>query len=170
MAIAHNLGFPRIGTKRNMKKAVEHYWQGELDCAGLMRVGQALRAQKARRLTFKDWIANSSREFCEVDIIDVNRSNEIESSWKEFFFRLHYKITNDIWRSYLFKHPRRSCDAFASATLVVTRWDDYPFPRFATSKELQSWVRPLIEKEEVYQKTGTPFSGKPLSPNVEKPL
>ena len=44
MALAHNLGFPRIGRDRELKKAVEAYWKGELDEAGLHDVGRALRA------------------------------------------------------------------------------------------------------------------------------
>ena len=45
MTIAHNLGFPRIGAQRELKKAVEAYWKGELDEAGLRSVGKALRTQ-----------------------------------------------------------------------------------------------------------------------------
>ena len=44
MALAHNLGFPRIGRDRELKKALEAYWQGELDEAGLRAVGRELRA------------------------------------------------------------------------------------------------------------------------------
>lgn len=44
MAVAHNLGFPRIGRDRELKKALEAYWQGELDEAGLRAVGRELRA------------------------------------------------------------------------------------------------------------------------------
>lgn len=36
MAVAHNLGFPRIGAKRESKKAVEAYWRGELSEEALM--------------------------------------------------------------------------------------------------------------------------------------
>ena len=45
MIIAHNLGFPRIGAQRELKKAVEAYWKGELNEAGLHNVGQGLRKQ-----------------------------------------------------------------------------------------------------------------------------
>nr|WP_286946987.1 5-methyltetrahydropteroyltriglutamate--homocysteine S-methyltransferase [Pseudomonas sp. UBA6718] len=45
MALAHNLGFPRIGRDRELKKAVEAYWKGELDEAGLRAVGTRLRAE-----------------------------------------------------------------------------------------------------------------------------
>ncbi|WP_425928298.1 5-methyltetrahydropteroyltriglutamate--homocysteine S-methyltransferase [Pseudomonas sp. NyZ201] len=44
MALAHNLGFPRIGRDRELKKAQEAFWKGELDEAGLRTVGRALRA------------------------------------------------------------------------------------------------------------------------------
>ncbi len=45
MAVAHNLGFPRIGADRELKKALETYWKGELDEQGLRQVGRQLRAQ-----------------------------------------------------------------------------------------------------------------------------
>ncbi|AHY42191.1 5-methyltetrahydropteroyltriglutamate--homocysteine S-methyltransferase [Stutzerimonas decontaminans] len=45
MAEAHNLGFPRIGADRELKKALEAYWKGELDEQGLRQVGRQLRAQ-----------------------------------------------------------------------------------------------------------------------------
>ncbi|KDN97580.1 5-methyltetrahydropteroyltriglutamate--homocysteine S-methyltransferase [Pseudomonas donghuensis] len=45
MALAHNLGFPRIGADRELKKAQEAYWKGDLDQAGLEAVGRELRAR-----------------------------------------------------------------------------------------------------------------------------
>src|SRR5438552_4028167 len=43
MAIASNLGFPRIGAKRELKKALENYWSGKSNEADLLRVGKSLR-------------------------------------------------------------------------------------------------------------------------------
>lgn len=43
MTISHNLGFPRIGERRELKKATEAYWKGELDRAGLEAAGAELR-------------------------------------------------------------------------------------------------------------------------------
>jgi 5-methyltetrahydropteroyltriglutamate--homocysteine methyltransferase len=45
MALSHSLGFPRIGRDRELKKALEAHWQGELDEAGLRAIGQRLRAE-----------------------------------------------------------------------------------------------------------------------------
>ncbi|MGE8359546.1 5-methyltetrahydropteroyltriglutamate--homocysteine S-methyltransferase [Pseudomonas sp.] len=44
MAVSHSLGFPRIGRDRELKKALEAHWKGELDEAGLHAVGRQLRA------------------------------------------------------------------------------------------------------------------------------
>jgi 5-methyltetrahydropteroyltriglutamate--homocysteine methyltransferase len=44
MALSHSLGFPRIGADRELKKALEAHWKGELDEAGLHAVGRKLRA------------------------------------------------------------------------------------------------------------------------------
>ncbi|BCX81621.1 5-methyltetrahydropteroyltriglutamate--homocysteine methyltransferase [Methylomarinovum caldicuralii] len=43
MTCAHILGFPRIGLRREMKQAVEAYWNGDIDRAELQRTGTGLR-------------------------------------------------------------------------------------------------------------------------------
>ena len=48
MAIASNLGFPRIGAQRELKKAVEAFWAGKLDEAGLIAAGKMLRQRHWR--------------------------------------------------------------------------------------------------------------------------
>ncbi len=45
MAIIHNLGFPRIGAKRELKFALEAYWKGESQVQALHSVAQSLRQQ-----------------------------------------------------------------------------------------------------------------------------
>jgi len=43
MATATNLGFPRIGPQRELKRAVERFWAAKIDEAELGRVAQSLR-------------------------------------------------------------------------------------------------------------------------------
>lgn len=45
MVLATNLGFPRIGPMRELKKAVEAYWKGQSSKDELLATGKALRAQ-----------------------------------------------------------------------------------------------------------------------------
>ena len=36
----HNLGYPRIGSNRELKKACEQYWSGKSSFKNLLRVGK----------------------------------------------------------------------------------------------------------------------------------
>jgi 5-methyltetrahydropteroyltriglutamate--homocysteine methyltransferase len=46
--ITHVLGYPRIGEKRELKKATEAYWAGKLSLADLEETGRAIRRQNWR--------------------------------------------------------------------------------------------------------------------------
>jgi 5-methyltetrahydropteroyltriglutamate--homocysteine methyltransferase len=48
MTTTHNLGFPRIGAKRELKFALESYWKGQSSREDLQRVGAELRARHWR--------------------------------------------------------------------------------------------------------------------------
>ena len=45
MALTHNLGFPRIGAQRELKKALEAYWRREIDKDRLQAIAAELRKQ-----------------------------------------------------------------------------------------------------------------------------
>ncbi len=45
MALAHILGFPRVGAQRELKFALESFWRGDTDEAVLRATGRALRAR-----------------------------------------------------------------------------------------------------------------------------
>mgnify|MGYP002040305237 CR=1 FL=1 len=44
MTTIHNLGFPRIGAQRELKRAVEAYWAGKQTAEALEETGRELRA------------------------------------------------------------------------------------------------------------------------------
>ena len=43
--LKNNLGFPRIGSHRQLKKACESYWSGETSLSELLEVGKKIRAE-----------------------------------------------------------------------------------------------------------------------------
>ena len=43
MAIASNLGFPRIGVRRELKRAIEGFWQGNVEPEELQATAASLR-------------------------------------------------------------------------------------------------------------------------------
>jgi 5-methyltetrahydropteroyltriglutamate--homocysteine methyltransferase len=48
MVLTSNLGFPRVGADRELKRALERHWRGELDADGLQAVARDLRARHWR--------------------------------------------------------------------------------------------------------------------------
>ena len=48
MTIVTNLGFPRIGARRELKRALESHWRGETDAAQLLDTARELRARHWR--------------------------------------------------------------------------------------------------------------------------
>lgn len=49
MATTANLGFPRIGAQRELKKALESYWKGESTADALEAVAKSIRAENWKR-------------------------------------------------------------------------------------------------------------------------
>lgn len=120
---------------------------------------------EARSLMLDVWRKNKYLELAEVDVVDTATREALEASWEEFFFSHHYTIFDNMADSYLFRHPRRSCDAFASETLKNKPWHNNTFPKFDRLEDLQSWVVPLIGEEVAYERERKPFSDLPLHPN-----
>lgn len=58
MILAHSLGFPRIGRKRELKRALEAYWKGEWSQSKLAQVGKELRVLhwEQQRKAGLDWV------------------------------------------------------------------------------------------------------------------
>jgi len=50
--ITHNLGYPRIGNNRELKKAVEGYWAGKISYEQLMQISSTIKQKNW--LTQKD--------------------------------------------------------------------------------------------------------------------
>lgn len=105
----------------------------------------------ARQIMLDSLKRNASRVFSELDIIDISPEEIIEENWSEFLYSHHYNIMSDFKDSYLWWHPRRSCEALALGTLMQEPMSHNPFPNFKTLEEMHQWIEPLI-KEEIHHK------------------
>lgn len=65
MAIATNLGYPRLGPQRELKWALEKYWAGKIDVEELQRTARGLRLEQ-RRLQQQLGIAHPQQRFFAV--------------------------------------------------------------------------------------------------------
>ncbi|MBE0509538.1 MAG: 5-methyltetrahydropteroyltriglutamate--homocysteine S-methyltransferase, partial [Gammaproteobacteria bacterium] len=56
MISTHNLGFPRIGARRELKFALESYWKGESSLEALKETGAELRHRHWQEQSTLDWV------------------------------------------------------------------------------------------------------------------
>lgn len=113
---------------------------------------------EARKLLLDVWSENQVKDFALIEIIDVKSDEQVKDNWKDFIVRDNYLIRNDFFSTYMASHPRRSCDAYAMATLQQNPWRENPLLRGCSLKELQTWIQPLVIEEE-----GGKLSGKPCA-------
>ena len=110
---------------------------------------------EARELLLKAWRDNPTRELAEIGIVDIRDPAEVKASWSDFIVSTHSSVSKDY--NPIMRHPRRSCEAFAFATLQGEPWREDPFPTECSLDDLQSWIEPLIEEEETGKLNGTPL-------------
>lgn len=113
---------------------------------------------EAKKLMLDVWQQNTTKDFAQIDLIDIKPREEVKNNWRDFIVRDNYSIRGDFFDTYLGIHPRRSCDAFAMATLQQRPWRDNHFPKNLTLSELQNWVLPLVEEEKSGKLSGEPCS------------
>lgn len=101
----------------------------------------------ALQLLNQPWSDSLLRELAEFEIVDIREETEILENWMNFIYSHHYEIHNSIYSSWIFKHPRRTGEAFHNQELEAIFIEDNPVPQGLTLAELQTWFIPLIEAE-----------------------
>jgi len=112
----------------------------------------------AKTLMTKSFNKNKSHEFSQVEIIDIKPEPEITDNWRDFFYHHHYDVMDNFNKSQLWWHPRRSCEAHASALLMNSPWPYDPFPLFNSISEMHDWINPFINEEKKHGKEGIELS------------
>jgi hypothetical protein len=106
---------------------------------------------EARALLLTAWRSNTTKTFSQLEIIDIRNKGDVEKSWSDFLENIHGGVTPSFEHNIIMRHPRRSCESFAFATLQQDPWHENPVPNTRDLNELDEWIRVLITEE----KTGT---------------
>lgn len=117
----------------------------------------------ARKIMIDTFSSSRFRELSEVEIIDIRDREDIEESWKDFFFSHHYAIFESFEHSQINRHYRRSCDAFAMASLQCKPVPENRPSGITSIEELQQFVMPLYQEEisdsKFWENHENPFDG-----------
>lgn len=93
------------------------------------------------------WGTPNDRSMEQFEIVDTRPRDSLRDSWSGFIHTHHYEVHESIYDSWLFKHPRRSGEAYLNQYLQAMFVEDNPIPRIGTFEELYRFFEPLIAVE-----------------------
>ncbi|MCF2825391.1 5-methyltetrahydropteroyltriglutamate--homocysteine S-methyltransferase [Pseudoalteromonas sp. L23] len=147
MALTHNLGFPRVGKKRELKFAVERYWSGDLTQDDLIAEGKRIRAE--------NWALQADAG---VDLLPVG-----DFAWYDHVLNIsllvgaipsRHKNDESVNLDTLFRIGRgRAPSGCACAASEMTKWFNtnyhYIVPELTQTQEFAlTWTELFIQVEE----------------------
>lgn len=167
----HVSGFPRIGAQRELKFALERYWQGDLDAAGLEQCGRELRARhwQRQREAGLDWVTVG--DFAFYDLV----ANHVlmlgcaparfdfhdDTSELQRYFTLARGTTHDAGHA-------GDCTCQPQQALELTKWFDtnyhYLVPEFDQNTTFKLDARRLLGEIAEAQALGHPVKVSLLGP------
>lgn len=95
----------------------------------------------------KAWGPKQNREMEQFEIIDIRDEDELVESWGDFIHTHHYEVHPDIYDSWIFRHPRRTGEAYLNQYLKALFIEDNPVPRYAELEEIWAWYENLFSVE-----------------------
>ena len=111
---------------------------------------------EAVNLLLRGWGKNPTFELAEVQVVDIRPSDDLKSTWERFLCRTHYGTTANLRDTWLLRHPRRSCEALAMATLQNNPLRENRFPELKSLHQLHDWIAPLVLEENKGRFSGLP--------------
>ncbi|CAM3645501.1 MULTISPECIES: 5-methyltetrahydropteroyltriglutamate--homocysteine S-methyltransferase [Pseudoalteromonas] len=153
MARLHNLGFPRVGKKRELKFAVESYWAGNITQTQLLAQGETIREE--------NWALQASAG---VELLPVG-----DFAWYDHVLATsllvgaiperHRKACGSVDLDTLFRIGRgRAPTGCACAASEMTKWFNtnyhYIVPELSCDQQFQLTWSELFEQVEQAQKLG----------------
>lgn len=150
----HLLGYPRIGSKRELKKACEQYWSGKITSDELLEVGNTIRENnwKLQHEAGIDLI--SCNDFSYYDqVLDMTLTvGAIPERYEEIAFK---KSETDLYFAMARGIQKDGLDITA---MEMTKWFDtnyhYIVPEFRKNQEFTLFSNKIIQEYISAKKTG----------------
>lgn len=112
----------------------------------------------AKKMMNKAWDINKTKEYNEIQIVDIKSEEELHETWSDFIVRHHYSCLDSIRNTLIYRYPRRSCVAWGESIMELNPWHDNNLPKFKDIQDLHKWFKPLLKQEKSFEETGEPIT------------
>ena len=144
----HNLGYPRIGTHRELKKASELYWEGKLTIQQLLQTGKTIRQQnwQLQKDAGIDLIPCNDFSFYD-QVLDI--SLMVGAIPERYHILMEKKQLPDI--DLLFAMARGyQKDGYDVTAMEMTKWFDtnyhYIVPEFTVNQKFNFYSKKILNE------------------------
>ena len=104
-------------------------------------------------------LSNALKGLLQIEIVDPNADRLIETNFKELIKGTHYGSCFPPENSWLFRHPRMTCEALFQATMMMKPIQPYGQPSTENLSELQEWAIEFNSINEKFKEEGQPWQG-----------
>src|SRR5699024_5325092 len=143
----HNLGYPRIGSKRKLKKASEKYWRNEISVDELKETGKKIRKSnwEAQKEAGIDLIPSNDFSFYD-QVLDTSLAvGAIPKRYEAFLNKPHNKW--DLYFAMARGYQKNGLDITAAE---MTKWFDtnyhYIVPEFYKDQQFTLFSTKIIDE------------------------
>ena len=144
MAITATLGFPRIGAHRELKKAQESYWKGDISSADLFHVAKDIRAENWKRQKDAGITHIAAGDFAFYDL--VLHHTQMFGAIPSRYESLKKADPLDLYFAMARGHQKDGVDVVACE---MTKWFDtnyhYIVPEFSSETQFNLTYAPVVE-------------------------
>lgn len=160
--LTHNLGYPRIGTNRELKKSSESYWAGKIDLESLLQTGKTIRLDnwQIQKNAGINWIPSNDFSFYD-QVLDhsllfgviPNRYNDVLLKQGNNELDLYFAMARG--------YQKDGLDVIA---MEMTKWFDtnyhYIVPEFQKDQQFKLFSKKIID--EYHEATQAGINAKPV--------
>jgi len=146
--LTNNLGYPRIGSNRELKKACEHYWTGKTPQHELLQVGKAIRQQnwQLQKQAGIDLIPSNDFSFYD-QVLDMTLTvGAIPNKYYEVILN-HNNSELDLYFAMARGFQKEEVDITA---MEMTKWFDtnyhYIVPEFQKDQQFKLFSTKIIDE------------------------
>ncbi|WP_215222760.1 5-methyltetrahydropteroyltriglutamate--homocysteine S-methyltransferase [Echinicola shivajiensis] len=164
--LTHNLGYPRIGSKRQLKKASEAYWKGKISLHELLQTGADIRLQnwKLQQKAGIDLIPSNDFSFYD-QVLDMSltvgaipeRYHNIVTDQKQPELDLYFAMARG--------YQNNELDIIA---MEMTKWFDtnyhYIVPEFKKDQKFKLFSTKVLDEFKEAKRLGIPTKPVILGP------
>ncbi|HEV8514571.1 MAG TPA: 5-methyltetrahydropteroyltriglutamate--homocysteine S-methyltransferase, partial [Cyclobacteriaceae bacterium] len=146
--LTHNLGYPRIGSQRELKKASENYWAGKSTLKNLLQVGKNLRQENwlLQKQAGIDLIPSNDFSFYD-QVLDMSL---IVNAIPERYHDVILNKNNSELDLYFVMARGYQKDGLDITAMEMTKWFDtnyhYIVPEFHKDQKFQLFSTKVIDE------------------------